>query len=99
MSFWKRRRVADFFRSSVGTPAFRRTTERALAAASARPGAAVAVWASRAPEGFVASAERRHIPIIRVEDGFVRSVGLGSDFVPAASLVVDSRGMHYDPGV
>ncbi len=99
MSFWKRRRVADFFRSSVGTPAFRRTTERALAAASARPGGAVAVWASRAPEGFVASAERRRIPIIWVEDGFVRSVGLGSDFVPAASLVVDSRGMHYNPGV
>lgn len=36
---------------------------------------------------------------MRVEDGFLRSVGLGSDFVPAASLVLDSRGMHYDPGV
>ncbi len=70
-----------------------------MAAASARPGDAVAVWASRIPQGLVAAAERRKIPIIRVEDGFVRSVGLGSDFVPAASLVLDNRGMHYDPSV
>ena len=46
------------------------------------------------------SPKRRHehgIALIRVEDGFVRSVGLGSDFVPAASLVLDAGGMHYDP--
>ena len=97
MSFWKRRRVADFFRSAAGSPAFRRTTRRALAAANARPGAAIAVWASRAPNGFVAAAEDRKIPVFRVEDGFIRSVGLGSDFVPAASLVLDARAMHYDP--
>ena len=99
MSFWKRRRVADFFRSAAGSPAFRRTTRGALATVSARPGAAVAVWASRAPNGFVAAAEHRNIPVIRVEDGFIRSVGLGSDFVPAASLVLDGRAMHYDPRV
>jgi len=99
MSFWKRRRVADFLRSSVGTPVFRRTAGRALAAAGARPGDGVAVWASRVPEGLVAAAQRQHIPLIWVEDGFVRSVGLGSDFVPAASLVLDGRGMHYDPRV
>jgi capsular polysaccharide export protein len=37
--------------------------------------------------------------LIRVEDGFVRSVGLGSDFLPPASLVFDSRGMYFDPSV
>jgi capsular polysaccharide export protein len=35
--------------------------------------------------------------LIRVEDGFVRSVGLGADFLPPASLVFDSGGMYYDP--
>lgn len=98
MSFWKRRRVAAFFRSAAGGPRFRRTTRGTLAAARATRGA-VAVWASRAPPGLVAAAERERIPVIRVEDGFLRSVGLGSDFVPAASLVLDTRGMHYDPGV
>ena len=35
--------------------------------------------------------------LIRVEDGFIRSVGLGSDFLPPASLVFDASGMYFDP--
>ena len=97
MSFWKRRRVADFLRSTAGAPAFRRTTAGALRAARGRPGGAIAVWASRMPAGLAAAAERDQVALLRVEDGFIRSVGLGSDFVPAASLVLDSGGMHYDP--
>jgi capsular polysaccharide export protein len=96
MSFWKRRQVADFLRSNSGTPAFRRTTRATLARVRAQPGAAIAVWASRIPAGLAQAAEARGIPLIRIEDGFVRSVGLGSDFMPAASLVLDSRGMHFD---
>jgi capsular polysaccharide export protein len=99
MSFWKRRRVTDFLRSAAGPPAFCRTTGDALAAASARPGSSIAVWASRAPQGLAEAAARQGTPLIRVEDGFVRSVGLGSDFMPAASLVLDRSGMHYDPRV
>jgi capsular polysaccharide export protein len=99
MSFWKRRQVRDFLRSSAGTPAFRRTKNAALAAARRRPRGSIAVWASRAPAGLAEAAEQRGIPLIRVEDGFIRSVGLGSDFIPAASLVLDSRGMHFDPSV
>jgi len=47
----------------------------------------------------VEAAEKHGVPVLRVEDGFVRSVGLGSDFIPAASLVLDRRGMHFDPSV
>jgi capsular polysaccharide export protein len=99
MSFWKRRQVRHFLRSSAGTPVFRRTKNAAIAAARRRPGSSIAVWASRAPAGLAGAAEESGIPVIRVEDGFVRSVGLGSDFIPAASLVLDSRGMHFDPSV
>jgi len=99
MSFWKRRQVRDFLRSNMGTPAFRRTKNAALAAARRRPRGGIAVWASRAPAGLAEAAEQQGIPLIRVEDGFVRSVGLGSDFIPAASLVLDSRGMHFDPSL
>lgn len=99
MSLWKRRKITAFLRSSAGAPSFRRTTRAALAAARNRSGGAVAVWASRAPAGLAEAAGRHGIPLIRVEDGFVRSVGLGSDFMPAASLVLDSRGMHFDPSV
>jgi capsular polysaccharide export protein len=97
MSMWKRRQVTDFLRSSAGPPAFRRTTKAALRRARVKREGAIAVWASRAPPGLARAAERHGVPLIRVEDGFVRSVGLGSDFLPAASLVLDSRGMHFDP--
>lgn len=37
------------------------------------------------------------IPYHRVEDGFVRSVGLGADKVPPLSLAIDDAGIYYDP--
>ena len=100
MSFWKRPRVADFVASSAGAPVFRRTVEAAVKAAFGAAGGApraIAVWASRIPPGLPEAAERHGVPVIRVEDGFVRSVGLGADFLPPASLVFDSGGMYYDP--
>ncbi len=99
MSFWKRRRIADFVRSAQGSPVLRNTAAAALAAASGEtaPAGAIAGWASRLPDGLAEAAALRGIPLIRVEDGFIRSVGLGSDFLPPASLVFDSRGMYFDP--
>ena len=100
MSFWKRRRVADFVASSAGTPVFRRRAGAAVEAALRTSGETprtIAVWASRIPAGLPEAAERHRVPLIRVEDGFVRSVGLGADFLPPASLVFDSGGMYYDP--
>jgi capsular polysaccharide export protein len=34
--------------------------------------------------------------VLRVEDGFLRSVGLGADLVQPLSWVIDGRGLHYD---
>ncbi|TMV08094.1 capsular polysaccharide biosynthesis protein [Ruegeria sediminis] len=46
------------------------------------------VWASRAgPDDGV----------VRVEDGFLRSRGLGAQLVPPLSLVTDDQGIYYDP--
>ncbi len=45
-------------------------------------------WASRAGE----SAD-----VIHVEDGFLRSRGLGAELVPPLSLVTDDLGIYYDP--
>jgi capsular polysaccharide export protein len=36
------------------------------------------------------------LPLRRIEDGFIRSVGLGAGFAGAASLAVDARGIHCD---
>ncbi|MDF1727967.1 MAG: capsular polysaccharide biosynthesis protein [Sulfitobacter sp.] len=47
------------------------------------------VWAGKAlPE---------HATAYRVEDGFIRSKGLGAQLVPPLSLVLDDLGIYYDP--
>ena len=46
------------------------------------------VWAGKATPGR---------DVIRVEDGFLRSRGLGAELVPPLSLVCDDLGIYYDP--
>jgi capsular polysaccharide export protein len=36
--------------------------------------------------------------IIEIEDGFIRSAGLGADCVPPLSIIVDAAGPHFAPG-
>ncbi|MCK8784593.1 capsule biosynthesis protein [Roseomonas sp. NAR14] len=96
MTFWKRRRIAAAFATEAGPPPFRRDAAAALAEARRR-GGAVAVWATRMPAGLEAGAAAAGTPLLRVEDGFVRSAGLGAAFMPGASLAVDASGVHYDP--
>ncbi|MBI1285521.1 MAG: beta-3-deoxy-D-manno-oct-2-ulosonic acid transferase [Thiobacillus sp.] len=36
------------------------------------------------------------VGVVRVEDGFLRSVGLGVDLVQPLSWVIDNRGLYYD---
>ena len=47
------------------------------------------VWAGKAEVG--------HGDAVRVEDGFLRSRGLGAELVPPLSLVTDAKGIYYDP--
>ncbi|MFG6449714.1 capsular polysaccharide biosynthesis protein [Roseateles sp. BYS180W] len=52
-------------------------------------GACVAVWGRRAAPAQAGS-------VLRLEDGFLRSVGLGADLVRPLSWVVDDMGLYYD---
>ncbi|WP_244408153.1 hypothetical protein [Roseomonas fluvialis] len=97
MSFWKRRRMAAVLASAAGPPAFARTARDAVALASAR-GGAVAAWPSRAPADLTARAAAAGVPVVWVEDGFIRSAGLGAGFLPAASLALDGRRPYFDAG-
>ena len=96
MSFWKRRRIGELMRSSGRTPLFRRSARAAVQAARAH-GGELAVWTSRTPPDLYALAAAAKVPVICVEDGFVRSVGLGADFFPPLSIVMDRRGIYFDP--
>ncbi len=54
-------------------------------------------WASKDTEQLPRWAAAKSIPVWNMEDGFLRSVGLGSDLTAPGSLVLDKRGIYYDP--
>jgi len=91
ISFWKRRRMAAFFHNGQTPPRFAKTARQALHLSGTKN---IAVWNSRVPLGLPEQAGQR---LLRLEDGFIRSLGLGSGFLPPSSIVVDSRGIYYDP--
>ncbi len=55
------------------------------------PLATVAVWGRRDVGDLPADTR-----VVRLEDGFLRSVGLGADLVRPMSWVMDSRSLYYD---
>ncbi len=59
--------------------------------------AGIALWKARVPADFLKKCESGQRPLFEVEDGFIRSVGLGADCVPPLSIIVDPVGVHYDP--
>lgn len=62
----------------------------------ARRADAVLAW-GRKPSAQRAEqwAARRGLPVLRLEDGFLRSIGLGPD-EPPLSMLVDDQGIYYD---
>ncbi len=61
-----------------------------------RMGDLVLIWGSDEPPELVEYVKSFGARLLHVEDGFVRSVGLGSDLIPPLSLVFDERGIYYD---
>ena len=55
-------------------------------------------WGRELPSGLGEVAQRCRVRLVCVEDGFIRSVGLGSDLIRPLSLVLDERGIYFDPG-
>lgn len=90
MRLWKRPRLQAVF---GGTRALRFRDDPVAADRLARAtGRGLLVWAGKEPEDFTPAA-----PCRRVEDGFLRSRGLGAELVPPLSLVTDDLGIYYDP--
>lgn len=83
---WKRAPLTRFFGTGRGMVFAEGSAAIARARKSERH---LAVWANRA--------ETLPVPAIRLEDGFIRSRGLGAALTPPLSLVRDDLGIYYDP--
>lgn len=83
-SFWKRPYVRQFFQ---GRPI--RFVEKPE---SAPAGSTLIVWGMRDAELVLLDG----VNVLRIEDGFIRSVGLGADLIRPISWVVDDLGIYYD---
>ncbi len=86
MRLWKRSRLQDFFGREKPL-IFQNDPARAAAIASLT-NRSLLIWAGKAPLNLQAH---------RVEDGFLRSRGLGANLIPPLSLVTDDLGIYYDP--
>jgi capsular polysaccharide export protein len=62
-----------------------------------RPGDHLVFWGATPPAGLLDLADASGARAVRMEDGFVRSVGLGSDLIRPMSLVLDEAGIYFDP--
>ena len=60
-------------------------------------GKSLLVWASKETEELAQAAKQAKVPLLRVEDGFIRSKGLGAKLIAPLSLVADDLGIYYDP--
>jgi capsular polysaccharide export protein len=92
---WKYGAARTLLYSPRGETAFFGRPERAVAAAEAR-GGRVVFWSGRDTPAISAALAKSRAPVLRMEDGFIRSRGLGSDFHRAASTVLDDLGIYYD---
>ncbi len=95
-TLWKRGYVRRYLRCPWNRVHFvgsARQIKRRLPQKDAR----IVVWGVRENETIRLLAQQENIPIWRMEDGFLRSVGLGSDLTAPASLVLDKQGIYFDP--
>lgn len=94
IAFWKRAPLRQHLSGPGASVSFHRSLESAAANAKAKGGHAV-LWSARERPEHAALMQSAHV--LRMEDGFIRSAGLGSDFHGAASIALDDTGIYYDP--
>jgi len=55
------------------------------------------VWGYQAISEYESYAKDLGTRFLRIEDGFIRSVGLGSDLIRPSSIIFDEKGIYFDP--
>ena len=60
-------------------------------------GDAVLAWMARTEASAMSDLSRNGVVVGEIEDGMIRSNGLGANCVPPLSIAVDALGPHFDP--
>ena len=88
---WKRSLAKAFFHSLETELRHAKSLDAAVAMVREHPRGKLLLWgAAEAPTDPT-------VPVVRVEDGFLRSSGLGAKFHRPLSWVTDERGIYFDP--
>jgi capsular polysaccharide export protein len=94
--FWKRNYIRAYLRCPGNTIHFCRSAAHARRLGFSSTSRMVA-WATRMSPDVSLLSVKSQVPMWRMEDGFLRSVGLGSNLAMPASLVMDRQGIYFDP--
>lgn len=94
--FWKQNYVRAYLRSPGNTVVFPYSVSHAEKLGFDGD-SKIVVWGRRAQADVKLLSSKYGVQPWCMEDGFLRSIGLGSDMEAPASLVVDREGIYFDP--
>jgi capsular polysaccharide export protein len=84
----------SLWKTAILKPFLKTAENRVRFAKQCRQASALIAWGTE--KKWQAQADAQRIPLWRMEDGFIRSSGLGSDLLAPLSLVLDKTGIYYD---
>ena len=89
---WKRVTVDSLLWDGTGPVRHARRVSPVLHA-----GSRVLAWKSRTAPAVLTALSDAKAQVAELEDGFIRSVGLGANCVPPLSVIADRSGVYFDP--
>jgi capsular polysaccharide export protein len=95
-TLWKLNYIRGFLQSPDNNIQFVSSAKQAIKKGF-NPSSHIIIWASKDKSEAEELSEQFDVPIQCMEDGFIRSVGIGTDLTAPASLVLDRRGIYFDP--
>ncbi|EHA2139124.1 capsular polysaccharide biosynthesis protein [Campylobacter coli] len=93
-TLWKRWFMRPFFKAKNNKIIFLNSLDE-LYKANLNPEDKIFIWGKKYDKALLAKDFKNEIFL--VEDGFLRSVFLGSDLTRPFSLIIDSKGLYVDP--
>jgi capsular polysaccharide export protein len=94
--WWKRANTRPFLQSPEGPVRYCWSAQQAVRDGFDGRSRALS-WGYNESKGVAELCRTNGVNLERMEDGFIRSVGLGSDLTAPWSLVVDRQGIYFDP--